>query len=200
MNIETSTLRSHNSSLTLGTPSSPTLGRALYSIAAVALTFPLVAGHTTSAGNMVRPFSTPESLDTLVDIPRVSTRYEQQVIVSPTNRLIAQVRELGTLDKGWHQPDSQPAPRRALEDAEAFLRSHEWEDLLLPIISLAEDGEINFYWSNENLYLDLGFFGDKTYSYYARLSDDTRYMKDDVPFDQSLPPHILDMLKAGSRV
>ena len=41
------------------------------------------------------------------------------------------------------------------------------ESVPIPHISLATDGEINFFWNLVNFRLDLGFFGDGTYSYYG---------------------------------
>jgi hypothetical protein len=38
----------------------------------------------------------------------------------------------------------------------------------MPTINVASDGEVNFSWSGANTHIDLGFFGNGTYSYYGR--------------------------------
>ena len=53
----------------------------------------------------------------------------------------------------------------ACKDAETFLALLP-EDTKPPLVSLANDGEVNFAWYDPHI--DLGFYGDATYSVYAR--------------------------------
>ena len=54
-----------------------------------------------------------------------------------------------------------------------------------------EKGEIDFRWDLETIKLDLGFYGDGTYSYYAVLADGQEFFGDDIDVSQELPLEIL---------
>lgn len=108
--------------------------------------------------------------------------------------LITRVRELAMLENGWYRSDSLAAAPQAIEDAERFLRKHDLQNLVPPIISLSEDGEINFVWRTERLYLDLGFFGDGTYTYYGKSVSGQVFMGDNAPRSASLPHDLTALL------
>ena len=65
-------------------------------------------------------------------------------------------------------PGGAPIPQNAIEDALRFL------DLLpasspVPHVSIADDGEINFFVRRPGLFVDIGFFGDGQIHYYVRV-------------------------------
>ena len=64
--------------------------------------------------------------------------------------------------------EGTPPSQAAINDALQFV------DLLpadspLPHVSLADDGEINFFRRRHGLFVDIGFFGDGQIHYYARV-------------------------------
>lgn len=84
------------------------------------------------------------------------------------------------------------ASSKALNDAKIFSNNHvQFLKKHPPKISLASDGEINFFWKKEGLIADLGFYGDKTYSYYIKIGN-KEYLKDDAKIEEALTTEILD--------
>jgi len=83
-----------------------------------------------------------------------------------------------------------------VNDAEQFVGSflHD-EGIEKPIISLAADGEIAFLWALPDFRLDLGFYGDGTYSYYGRSSTGKDFMSDEEPIDTPLPEEVLKLIR-----
>lgn len=113
-----------------------------------------------------------------------------------TSRLKA-YRDMPEEDR-WPAAD-WPADR-AFRDAHTFIGCLPLSSIPVPEISLADDGEINFLWENENVYIDLGFYGTGTYSYFAR--DKTRdknkqdILGEDIPALEGLPDRLKELLSA----
>ena len=63
-----------------------------------------------------------------------------------------------------------------------------------PFITLASDGEINFLWILPNFRLDLGIYGDGSYSYYGKTSGGEEFIADETPIDENLPEEILALI------
>jgi hypothetical protein len=101
--------------------------------------------------------------------------------------VMQRLHALGTYPQGWNRPETAAPSHAALEDAAHFVQSHDFAALPLPSIGAADDGEINFWWESGGLYLDLGFCGDGSYSFYARLPDGTELLADHVPVSTPLP-------------
>lgn len=110
--------------------------------------------------------------------------------------LIEKVRSFQSYDKGWDGANADPICQSAIENAEKFLRANR-ESLAFSDfdISIASDGEVNFYWKNSIGAIDLGFYGDGTYSYYARKSGGFEYFGDSVEVSRVLPVEIVDIVK-----
>lgn len=100
--------------------------------------------------------------------------------LSATDEMVGRVRKLSLFEAGHFSESSEPASPIALNDAESFVHSFNWSELRLPSVSLAEDGEICFAWMSDELYLDLGFFGDGKFSFYAERPNEERYTGDDL--------------------
>ncbi|MCI0562740.1 MAG: hypothetical protein MN733_30025 [Nitrososphaera sp.] len=111
-------------------------------------------------------------------------------------KLIARIRELGTYADGWDGAEGRSPSRSAVNDAEHFARSFlQKEELKKPIISLAADGEIAFLWALPSVRLDLGFYGDGTYSYYGRSSSGEEFMSDDgESIHTPLPEKLMELI------
>ena len=81
------------------------------------------------------------------------------------------VERLDTLrsDPESEQPSWAIRPKdQAFIDAQNFVSTWPSEGIPMPNVGLADDGEVNFLWEGPRLHVDLGFFGDGTYSCYAR--------------------------------
>jgi hypothetical protein len=92
--------------------------------------------------------------------------------------------------------DGKAPSEEAVDEAEkfawSFLRD---EGIEKPIISLAADGEIAFLWTLPDFRLDLGFYGDSTYSYYGRTSGGREFMSDGESIDAPLPEEIMKLIQ-----
>ena len=84
-------------------------------------------------------------------------------------------------------PGADPPKPAAFNDAKAFVGSLPTPMKAMPHISLAHDGELNFAWDGGPVYIDLGFYGTGTYSYFARDGQGRKYHGDDVPARDPLP-------------
>lgn len=105
--------------------------------------------------------------------------------------VIELVRPFLTLQAGWDGYDGVAPSPKAVDDAERFAMSHLFAfEQRLPSISPGADGEVNFCWRDKDCLLDLGFYGDGTYSYYAKLGDGREFMADMSAVDARLPEEI----------
>ena len=90
---------------------------------------------------------------------------------------------------------------QAVNDAQRFLTTHEGMFYVnAPHISWAEDNELNFWWTIKKIgfYMDLGFYGDGTYSYYARKRC-KEWRSDATVCGEMLPQEIIDILQEDYR-
>lgn len=111
------------------------------------------------------------------------------------HEVISRVRPLGALPRGWDNYDGIAPTNQAIDDAETFAINHLFAfEKCMPEISPASDGEVNFCWRNEAGLLDLGFYGDGVYSYYAKLADGREFMEDAALVTQHLPEEILAVI------
>ena len=115
---------------------------------------------------------------------------------SPTLNLLDQLRTLEwtPADKRWSGtiwPIS-----RAFRDAEAFIRALPLHEIPSPIISIADDGEVNFLWRGDGIYVDLGFYGTGYFSYFARGEDGNRHHDDDVLASEGMPSELIKLFSA----
>lgn len=82
-------------------------------------------------------------------------------------------------------PDAQ-----AFKDAYAFILCLRNATIPMPVITLADDGEINFLWSQDGVHVDLGFYGTGTYSYFARGRHGPGIRDEEIPASEGLPAEI----------
>lgn len=87
------------------------------------------------------------------------------------------------------------ASKQAFVDANIFIENHA---LFLndhpPMVSIANDGELNFYWKTQNVTLDLGFYGNTMYSYYL-LIEKEEYLADNISVNQRIDDLIIKKIK-----
>ena len=76
-------------------------------------------------------------------------------------------------------------------DAADFIDSLD-DGACLPDVILSDDyHEFMMLWKFDGLYIDLGFSGDGTYSYYGRNKNGDRFLRDDVPVGTPLPVDLI---------
>ena len=116
-----------------------------------------------------------------------------------TNKSARQQREsiedrLNELRQRETSPGADSPQPAAFADAEAFSRQLPSPLSRMPHISLADDGEINFAWNGTPVYIDLGFHGTGTYSYFARDKQGRKHHGDDVPANGPIPDPLVEIL------
>jgi hypothetical protein len=109
--------------------------------------------------------------------------------------MLTRIRQLGIYPHGWDGADGKAPSQAAVRDAECFTRILVHDEIYAPSISLATDGEINFFWMLPHFRLDLGFYGDGTYSYYGTTTDGDEFLADEVAVSTPLPAQILQLIR-----
>lgn len=92
--------------------------------------------------------------------------------------LILAIKEYANREKNWDGYDGIAPTPLAIEEAIYFLDLMNIEQKL-PEVCAAGDGEICFFWKNEKLYLELGFYGKDYYSYIF-ISENPDVLIDDI--------------------
>ena len=83
----------------------------------------------------------------------------------------------------------------AFDDATEFVNSCVEHALRTPDIGIADDGEVNFLWKHEDIHLDLGFYGDRTFSYYARDTEGKEITADEVPVREGMHAELMSFVQ-----
>lgn len=91
-------------------------------------------------------------------------------------------------------PGADPPKPAAFTDAEAFAGQLPSPLSEMPHISLADDGELNFAWNGGPIYIDLGFYGTGTYSYFARDTCGQKHHGDEAPASGPIPAELMQIL------
>ena len=138
------------------------------------------------------PMNQPETAQVFIE----SGAKEQCLDASRTDtQMLTRIRQLGIYPHGWDGADGKAPSQAAVRDAECFTRILVHDEIYAPSISLATDGEINFFWMLPHFRLDLGFYGDGTYSYYGTTTDGDEFLADEVAVSTPLPAQILQLIR-----
>ena len=124
------------------------------------------------------------------------TEAELEEVSEPGNRVVGQIEALRDTRAADRAPWAKWPTDRTFDDAVQFVNAWPSEEILPPDVGLADDGEVNFLWKRAGLHVDLGFYGDGTFSYYARDGAGIPYRDDDVPAHAGLPTELIAILKA----
>ena len=127
-------------------------------------------------------------LDSLVSMEADLTRPEEH------RTLLRNLRNLEQRPECERWPATEWPSDRAFEDACAFIYALPKSPIPLPHLSIADDGEINFYWGQNGIHIDLGFYGTGTYSYYACGTNEAGLYDNDVAISSGLPGVLLELL------
>ena len=155
-------------------------------------------------------FSVPESEgDASRDFPRVdkATYYgsfpiwranrpklrsiEARAVGQRVLHVISELRKRVATERA---PWADDVDKRAFGEATQFVRAWSREPVHMPDVGVADDGEVNFLWKQGGVHVDLGFYGDGTYSYYARDRQDCPYERDDLSPADGLTEELLSIL------
>jgi len=116
--------------------------------------------------------------------------------INPTKDLFDRLKDLKTKYSTAWLPGSLIPKESAFEDAKNFVRTLPLTQIVNPSIHVAADGEVTFEWKQENFQIDLGFYGDNTFSYYARKKGQEPLFGDDIPVERGIPKELVDVASA----
>ncbi len=117
--------------------------------------------------------------------------------------MIEHTQALSRFENGWYDGETGVAASlQTIQDAITFLSKLDFDWIPTPFISLASDGEIDFWWDLDNLKLGVDFFGDGTYAYYGKTVSNKTIIKkfsgDEIGTNTPLEPDLLkELLWAG---
>lgn len=131
----------------------------------------------------------PEGTEPQPDLVRDLTR------PSVSRALLERLHTLQDKPESQRWPTGRWPTDVAFSDARKFVDELPSDMLLLPSVGAAHDGEINFLWKGDGVHIDLGFYGDGTFSFYAHREGDEEFYDDDIPVDQGLPDALKDLIR-----
>jgi hypothetical protein len=142
----------------------------------------------TSSTSLNQPETAPVFIESGAKEPCLDTSHTG-------TQMLTRIRQLAIYPHGWDGADGKAPSQAAIRDAECFTRILVHDDIYAPSISLATDGEINFFWMLPHFRLDLGFYGDGTYSYYGMTTAGDEFLADEIPVSTPLPIQILQLIR-----
>ena len=110
------------------------------------------------------------------------------------NRLVMQLKAIEHTEESERWPEAVWPPKKAFIDAFEFVKLLPLSQIPTPDISLANDGEINFYWNANGVYVDLGIYGTGTLSYFAKKENERKIYGENIPADEGLPHDLKALL------
>ena len=110
--------------------------------------------------------------------------------------LLAQLEELEKTPEEERWPGATWPTAQAFRDAKNFIRKLPLDSIPVPYIGLADDGEVNFLWKEDGVHVDLGFYGTRNYTYFARGKDGRPIDGEDILASEGLPSEIVELFTA----
>ena len=104
------------------------------------------------------------------------------------------IRNYGAYEDNWDGYKGIPAKEETIKDAINFLKFLP-RDAALPFSGLSGDGEINLFWDRGGIYIDIGFIGDKKFSYYTRDEKGKEIFGDNILILTTLPSSLINLIK-----
>ena len=126
----------------------------------------------------------------------VGSAASAELFAGTKDRVLERLRALRADPEAEEPPWAERPSDRAFADALSFVSAWTTAALPMPDVGLADDGEVNFLWQGPELHVDLGFYGDGTFSCFARAPGGVRFAADDVAAELGLPPDLQAILKA----
>jgi len=115
---------------------------------------------------------------------------------SPTKELFDRLSELKTKYTAPSQPNTTLPSENAFQNAKDFVLTLPLNRIVKPAIHVASDGEVNFQWTGSNFRIDLGFYGNGKFSFYAAKEGCQPILGDEVPVKDGIPKSLVDFASA----
>jgi hypothetical protein len=115
---------------------------------------------------------------------------------TPTKDLLDRIRDLKRRYAQAWTPNGTIPKEDAYRDAKDFVLTLPLARIVRPSIHIAGDGEVNFEWRGEDFHIDLGFYGNRTFSYYATKRGSEPLFGDDIPVKSGIPRALADFASA----
>jgi len=144
---------------------------------------------STAGGSLVVVDQTPFTV--YVNVPANYT-----FAPSPTKELFDRLSELKTKYSAVSLPGSTLPNGNAFQNAKDFVLTLPLNRIAKPAIHVASDGEVNFQWSGPDFQIDLGFYGDGKFSFYAAKEGFQPILGDDVSVQEGIPKGLVDFASA----
>jgi hypothetical protein len=110
-------------------------------------------------------------------------------------KLIANLNSYHFYNENWDGYGGIPALNQTVIDVTKFIENLS-NNIIIPYSGLSGDGEISLFWKKANIFIDIGFIGDQTYSYFARDSMGNKYYGDEILVNSALPAKLLTVLES----
>jgi hypothetical protein len=125
---------------------------------------------------------------------RLLTSLTEIQLPTPQQKVIEKLISYLFYEEDWDGYGGVVPSEKAVEDAVDFIRKLP-KQVALPRSGLAGDGEVGLFWKSEFLFIDVGFLGDHTYSFYARNAEGKEYYGDDIQLDEELPEGLINAIE-----
>jgi hypothetical protein len=112
--------------------------------------------------------------------------------INPAKDLFDRLAELKTRYSIAWIPGGLPPKESAFAEARSFVRTLPLMQIINPSVHVAADGEVTFEWKEDNFQIDLGFYGNNTFSYYATKIGQEPLFGDDIPVGRGIPKELVD--------
>jgi hypothetical protein len=119
-----------------------------------------------TTGAIQRPTLAPRSaMSTSVDT-RASNDFQRMLAIQKIEGLLETFR---SMDAGWDGYSAERVKDEAINQATVFLQLIP-DSIPIPKVTLSSNGEISFYWKQNDAYAEIGLDGDGTYYYFADIA------------------------------
>jgi hypothetical protein len=139
------------------------------------------------------PHMNPAAEITTITLPVLETQTRDYA-----KELLNRIRYLRDAYVMPFEPGAVIPNAQAFKDAEAFILKLPLNRTEMPAVNVASDGEVNFCWANSGgAHIDLGFFGNGTYSYYGRGAG-KEIMRERVDTKGQVPDELIEVAASSS--
>jgi len=114
-------------------------------------------------------------------------------------KIINKLKSYKLYQKGWDGYEGTPPPEQAIVDSINFLERLP-KSCPVPYVSLGGDGEIGFFWEIDNIFVDIGFSGDETFSYFARDKENRKFFGDDIHLSNEFPCELIKVICSAGQI
>lgn len=160
---------------------------------------PRLVASTTCAIASMTFFSLPnEAVPTYVaNTPSelISSIFQSPLSDTNHTKLLFSLRSYNTFEDDWDGYGGKAASKETIDDVISFLKKLP-TDFSLPYSGLSGDGEISLFWDKDCIFIDIGFTGKHSYSYYARNSDGQEYFGNDIQISSGLSNDLVKTLRS----